>query len=231
MRVLSSALLAITLAMSAWAEKPDPTLEVARAARDRGNAAIIRQEIGHAKQDASFQGQIRTALLYSWLCEALYGVEDQKGVKQAAQAGVEAAERAARLQPNSSEAHRLIGDLLGQMIPFVFGGGMRYGARSTREVDKALELDPSNVDAHIARATSYLFTPAMFGGSKQKALEHLKKAIEIDPACDTAHLWLAQVYQEMKDNTKALAELEAARRINPNRGYLQHLLKQMGGKA
>jgi len=108
---------------------------------------------------------------------------------------------------------------------------MRYGARSTREVDKALELDPSNVDAHIARATSYLYTPAMFGGSKQKALEHLKKAIEIDPACDTAHLWLAQVYQEMNDKTKALAELEAARRINPNRGYTLYLLKQMGGKA
>src|SRR5260370_303302 len=121
MRALSSALLATVLSMSAWAEKPDAALEVARTARDRGNATVIRQEIDHARQDASFQGQIRTALLYSWLCEALYGVEDQKGVKQAAQAGVDAAERAAALQPDSSEAHRLIGDLLGQMIPFVFG--------------------------------------------------------------------------------------------------------------
>src|SRR5467141_343958 len=115
MKVLWPAYLATLLAMSAWAEKPDPVLEAARTARDRGNAAAIRQEIDHAKQDASFQGQIRTALLYSWLCEALYGVEDQKGVKQAAQAGVEAAERAAILQPNSSEAHRLIGGLLGQI--------------------------------------------------------------------------------------------------------------------
>jgi tetratricopeptide (TPR) repeat protein len=171
---------------------------------------------------------LQTALLNSWLCEAFYAGNDAQGVKRAAQAGIDAAERAVRLAPNSAEAHRLLGDLLGQLIPHVFAGGVRYGARSTRELERALELDPRNVDAHIARATSYFFTPGAFGGDKQKALEHLGKAVEIDPNSDTAHLWMAQVYADLKQRDRAVAELDAARRINPNRGYTRYLSTQIG---
>jgi Tfp pilus assembly protein PilF len=32
----------------------------------------------------------------------------------------------------------------------------------------------------------------------RKAIEMLKKAIRLDPASDTAHIWLAQVYLEKK---------------------------------
>jgi tetratricopeptide (TPR) repeat protein len=203
-------------------------LDSARAARDSGNAATLRARIAEARKGTSLDALLQTALLNSWLCEALYAVNDTQGVKRASQAGIDAAERAVRLAPNSSEAHRLLGDLLGQLIPHVFAGGVRYGARSTREVDRALELDPRNVEAHIARATSYFFTPSAFGGDKQKALEHLRKALEIDPDSDTAHLWLAQVYADLKQKDRAQAEIEAARRINPNRGYTRYLATQIG---
>ena len=217
------------LTASISAGHPDASLDRARAARDSGDVVTLRKEVAHLRQDASFEALRRTALLDSWLCEALYASNNEKGVKLAAQAGVEAAEKAVKLQPNSSEAHRLVGDLLGQEIPFVFAGGMRYGARSTQEIDKALELDPKNVDAHIARATSYFFTPSSFGGSKEKAIEHLNQALSLDPRSDTAHLWLAQVYNDMKQKDLAIAELAEARRINPNRGYTRYLMTQIGG--
>jgi len=211
------------------ADQPDTALEPARIARDSGDAASLRKEIAHWRQDANFDGRRRIALLNFWLCEALYAVNDTKGVKLAAQAGLDAAEKAVKLQPNSSEAHRLVGDLLGQLIPHVFAGGMRYGARSTQEIEKALELDPKNADAHIARATSYFFTPSAFGGSKEKAIEQLNLALALDPKSDTAHLWLAQVYDDMKQKDRAIAELAEARRINPNRGYTRYLMTQIGG--
>jgi tetratricopeptide (TPR) repeat protein len=216
------------LTTSISADQPDAALERARAARDSGDAATLRKEVAHWRQDTSFEGLRRTALLDSWLCEALYASNNEKGVKLAAQAGVDAAERAVKLQPNSSEAHRLVGDLLGLLIPHVFAGGMRFGARSTQEIDSALELDPKNVDAHIARATSYFFTPPIFGGSKEKALEHLNQALSLDPRSDTAHLWLAQVYDDLKQKERAIAELAEARRINPNRGYTRYLMAQIG---
>lgn len=208
----------------------DAPLDVARAARDSGDSAVLRKEIARVRQDGGFDGQLRTALLNFWLCETLYAMQDTKGVRLAAEAGVAAAEKAAKLRPDSSDAHRLLGDLLGQLIPHVFAGGMRYGPRSTREVEKALQLDPRNVEAHIARATSYFFTPSAFGGSKEKAVEHLRRAIELDPRSDTAHLWLAQVYAELKQKDRATTELEEARRLNPNRGYTRYLMTQIGAK-
>jgi tetratricopeptide (TPR) repeat protein len=123
-----------------------------------------------------------------WLCEAALEHNDGKLLKQAAEDGVAAAEKAAALNPNSSEAHRLKGNALGELIPHVFAGGMRYGRRSTAELDKAIELDPNNENAYVARATAYFFTPAAFGGSRDKAIGMLKKAIELDPSSDTAHL-------------------------------------------
>jgi len=217
------------MTMYVAADQPDAALVPARAARDSGDAVALRKELTRWRQDASFDGLRRTALLSFWLCEALYASNDEKSVKLAAKAGLHAAEKAVNLRPNSSEAHRLVGDLLGQMIPYVFAGGMRYGARSMQEIDRALELDQKNADAHIARATTYFFTPSAFGGSKEKAIEQLQQALSLDPKSDTAHLWLAQVYHETKQQERAIAELAEARRINPNRAYTRYLMSQIGG--
>jgi hypothetical protein len=102
-----------------------------------------------------------------------------------------------KLNPNSSDAHWLLSDLLGKLIPHVLGEGPRIGPESTREADQAIELDPRNAPRLIARAFGYFFTPSVFGGGKPKAMEMLKKAVDIDPAsdaADTAHILLAQVY-------------------------------------
>lgn len=103
--------------------------------------------------------------------------------------------QAVKLAPDSSDAHWLLGDLLGQLIPLVFAGGMRHGAESTGELDCAIELDPKNFDAYVSRAHAYYFAPGMFGGSKSKAKEFLDKAITIAPFSDvaaTAYISLAQ---------------------------------------
>jgi len=71
-------------------------------------------------------------------------------VKEAAQSGVAAAEIAVKVNPNSSQAHQLLADLLGQLAPNVTGGGMKYGQRSTDEADKAIELDQKNGDAYVS---------------------------------------------------------------------------------
>src|SRR5207249_3600991 len=131
----------------------------------------------------------KVAQLDYWLAEAAHAHNDDKLIKNAAQDGISAAEKAVALNPNSSEAHRLEGDLLGELIPHTFMGGMRLGKRAASELDKAIELDPRNANAHIGRAIGYYFTPATFGGSHSKAVDLLKKALEIDPENDTAHIW------------------------------------------
>lgn len=143
---------------------------------------------------------------------------------------MEAAKKATELDPKSSEAHRLEGDLLGQLIPHVFAGGMRYGRESTSEIEKAIELDPKNANAYIARAVSYFYTPSAFGGSHEKAVEMLKKAVSLDSTSDTAHIWLARVYLEDNKSSDALREINQARQSNPERGFAQSVYNQVTAK-
>jgi len=159
--------------------------------------------------------------------EAAQAHHDNKLLKESAQGGIAAAEKAVKLNANSSEAHRLLGHLLSELIPHVFAGGMRYGSRSTAEVEKAIQLDPRNAEAYVDRGTNYFFTPEMFGGSKEKAIEMLKKAIDLDPNSDTAHAWLASVYQATGRHNDARREIQEALRLNPDRGFAKYVSSQI----
>ncbi len=135
---------------SVTAETGGNQIEViaAREARDRASVeeleGMIEKEKGAAKGNESFQINLRLALLQSWLCEAAEAHQNEKLIKQAAKEGLSTAERAVALNQQSSEAHQLVGELLNQLIPHVFGGGMRYGKRAADEMDKAIQLNPKN---------------------------------------------------------------------------------------
>jgi tetratricopeptide (TPR) repeat protein len=215
-------------------ENNNSNLAVIRKARDSADVSTLRKAIDAARQQAqqtnTASAYLQLAVLNSWLCEAAHGQNDDKLIKRAAEGGVEAAKKAAELDPKSSEAHRLEGDLLGQLIPHVFAGGMRYGRESTSEIEKAIELDPRNVNAYIARAISYFYTPSAFGGSPENAVEMLKKAISLDSTSDTAHIWLARVYLQGDKKSEALQEINEALRLNPERSFAKSVYKQVTAK-
>jgi tetratricopeptide (TPR) repeat protein len=58
--------------------------------------------------------------------------------------------------------------------------------------DRALELDPLSVEAHLARALVLEDT-----GDKQPALEEIGKALTLDPTNPKALLWQAELYERM----------------------------------
>jgi tetratricopeptide (TPR) repeat protein len=212
----------------------DPEIAAAREARDRARVEELQKAVAKAKSEAaaknSFETYLRLALFQSYLCEAIEsGGRDEKLFKQAAEEGVAAAEKAVGLNPNSSAAYQLLGDLLNQLIPHVFGGGMRYGKRATDAMDRAIELDPKNVDAYVSRAIGYYYTPDSFGGSKAKAFEMLKKAAEIDPREDSPHIWLAMFHLDADRREEALAEIELARKANPDRVFTNYVYEQITG--
>ena len=104
---------------------------------------------------------------------------------------------------------------------------MKYGERAANEADQAIALDPKNADAYVTRAISYLYTPAAFGGNKQKAFEFFMKAKDLDPQSDFPHIWLALFYLEAGKSDDALREVNEARRLNPGRGFSQFVFEQV----
>jgi tetratricopeptide (TPR) repeat protein len=218
-RLLLSTLPILALVFSARAADPDPAIK----ARDTADVSALHQLIAQAQTDAKQKNTAdayeSVARLNLWLCEAGHVNNDNKTVKQGAQDGIAAAEKAVSLNPSSSEAHRLNGDLTGELIGVVFMGGMRHGKHAGEELDKAIQLDPNNAEAYIGRAIGYFFTPSTFGGSKDKAVEDLQKAISINPNLGRAHIWLAQVYQSQGKHDDARRELHEALRIDPDRRF------------
>lgn len=206
----------------------------AREARDRADISALETTIAAARSEANGRGSpeayIRLALFEDWLCEAARVRQDNKLLKTAAEAGAAAARHAVRLDPNSSQAHWLAGDMMGQLIPLVFAGGMRYGPESNRQLEIALHLDSKNANAYVTRAVSYYFAPAMFGGDKQKAEEYFHKAIALGSASDaaaSAHIWLAQASLAQGKRQEALREIQAALKIDPQRLLAQTLERRI----
>jgi tetratricopeptide (TPR) repeat protein len=220
---------AAALAAPSWDATPE--VAAARKARDQASTAELEKLVANARREAetahALDAYLRLALFEVWTCEAAEAHNDDALVKRAAQAGVAAAERAVALGPDSSDAHQLLGDLLGQLIPHVFGGGMRYGRRSTDELERAIELNPKNANAYVSRAIGYYYTPELFGGSKSKAFEALRKAVEIDPAQDAPHIWLAVFSLDAGRRDDALAEINLALRADPDRAFTKYVQSQI----
>ena len=224
-------LLIVSFQTVSSARDDSPEVVAARKARDRAAVDDLRAVIAKAQKEATekntFDAYLRLALFHEYLIEVLQAKQDEKLIKMTAQAGIAIAEKAVKLNPESSEAHQLLGSMLGELIPYVFGGGMRYGSRSEKEIETAIKLNPKNSDAYVSRAISYLFTPAAFGGSRDKAFEMLHKAVEANPSSETPHIWLAQSYLQTGKRDDAKREINEALRLNPERGFAMYVLDQI----
>ncbi|HWG38285.1 MAG TPA: hypothetical protein VN690_11265 [Terriglobales bacterium] len=223
-----AAVLGVALAVLA---AQSPNLSRARAARDHGDVAALQalaRDAGAAAAQAPAAGAyVSAAQINAWLCEAALDRDQRSVCAQAAAAGAEAARQAIALDGKSSEAYRLRGGLLGQLIST--GGmqaAMQYGAEATTDLDKAIALDPSNARAYVSRSISEFYTPEEFGGSKAKAVADLQKAVALDSKLDTPHLWLAQIDLASNQPAPALREAEAALKLDPNRVFAQYILAQ-----
>lgn len=231
----SLAIYSSALAQQGQQPAAHPDVAVAQKARDRASVKDLQSLVEKTRKEAArtkrFDAYARLALFNLWLCEAIESHDDKALFKQVAEDGVAAAEKAVALNPRSSEAHWLLGDLLSQLIPHVYGGGMRYGQRATKALDRAIELDPRNANAYVSRAISYYYTPESFAGSKTKAFDMLQKAVESDPAADTPHIWLALFHLDSGKTDEAVKEIELALKANSDRSFAKFVQTQINEKA
>ena len=71
-----------------------------------------------------------------------------------------------------------------------FPGGMRFGKRAERNVDRALRRDPSNARAHLLKGIALYYKPWFVGGSVTKALAEFERADRLSPNDPRTLSWI-----------------------------------------
>lgn len=130
---------------------------------------------------------------------------------------------------NFAEAYALKSSALGLMIDGMFEG-MRLGKTASNAMEKAYELAPDNPRVIMLDGIGKLYTPSMFGGGADNALEKFKKAEEkfheqsrdgpVNWGQAEIYGWLAEAYLEKGNKTAAAQAIEQGLTIAPSFKWL-----------
>jgi tetratricopeptide (TPR) repeat protein len=207
-------------------------LDKARDAQNRGALERLASQFSAAagKQPNDVQAQYRLALTESYLAEVAMETGDKNAARNAAEAGMKAAERAVALKPDVAEYHRVLGTLCGQVIPANVLVGMRYGNCARDEVNKAVQMDPKSALNYLSRGIGNYYLPAALGGGPDVAIKDLQKAVDLDPRSADAHLWLGLALRKANHNAEAHTELQRSVELDPNRVWAKQQLAKAAAK-
>lgn len=133
-----------------------------------------------------------------------------------AEAAVESAEKAVKFAPNNSQSHFWLGNAYGSRIGQVGMFSQMSMAPKIRDAfEKAVALDPNNLDARDGVLQFYLQAPSVVGGKdKDKVNAQANEIAKRDVA--RGHLARAQVFMSEKNTVAALKSYEAAYAAKPS---------------
>jgi tetratricopeptide (TPR) repeat protein len=205
-----------------------PALETARNAQDRPALQKIVDDYSAAaaKAPADSEALYRLALACSYQAEVAIEQRDRKGGQQAAQRGIQAAEKAVSMKPESAEYYRVLGTLYGQAIVDI-PSGLTYGPKAKEAINKAVQLAPKSSVVYVARGIGNYYLPAMLGGGAKSAMEDFRKAIQLDPRNGEAYLWLGLSLRKENRDAEARQAFNKSLELDPNRFWTRQQLAKM----
>ena len=198
-------------------------------ARDRQDGAALEKIAGELRAAAEKDlkdatAQYRLALAESYTAEVAIEMRDKVAAKNAAQAGIEAAERAVNLKPDSPEYQRILGTLCGQIISGNGLAALKYGKCALNAVNKAIELDPKSSMAYLSHGVGNYYLPPALGGGLDVAVQDFRKAVELNPKNADAWLWLGIALRRVNQAGEARQAIAKSVELNPNRVWAKQQL-------
>ena len=203
-------------------------------ARDSQDRSAIEKLVAESRSLADKQpndagAQYRLALAESYAAEVAIEVHDKAAAKNAAQAGMDAANKAVSMKSDSAEYQRILGTLCGQMISSSSLAGLKYGKCALDSVNKAIELDPKSSMAYLSHGVGNYYLPQAFGGGYDLALKDFRKAIELNAKNADAWLWLGVALRRSNQPAEAEKAFTQSLQINPNRVWARQQLEKTPG--
>jgi hypothetical protein len=125
--------------------------------------------------------------------------------------GVEAGRQASLMQPDRPEGYFWMAANMGAMAEsFGLRAGIRYRGSIKTALEKVLMIDRGFQQGSADRALGrwYLKVPRLFGGSKDKSVEHLQRSLTYDPTSTASRYFLAETYLEMGRQNEARQEAQ-----------------------
>ena len=189
-----------------------------------------------AHQDGHYE---ELALYYLALCEyylaTLFAATPDEQA-QSTNRTIEYLKEAIELEDNFSDAHALLAIAYGQKLGLKPHLGMVLGPETKRVLEKSKRLDGNNPRVVLIDGMNDYYTPALFGGDKQRAISKMEHALELfskeeirDPlqpswGYDEACAQLGVMRQGAGDIEGAREAFVKALEVNPNNGWVKSQL-------
>jgi tetratricopeptide (TPR) repeat protein len=187
-----------------------PSADALYAARDniasaRQAAAIWADRL--AKDPGDFEAAWKLARARYWL--GGHAAESER--KGLLEDGIRAGRAAVALSPNRPEGHFWIAANMGALAEsFGLRQGLKYRGDIRDELMIALKLDPAFQQGSADRALGrwYFKVPGLFGGSKKKSEEHLRRSLTHNPNNTASLFFLAETLIGLDREAEAKRELQ-----------------------
>jgi tetratricopeptide (TPR) repeat protein len=182
------------------------TASVADSAKDMLAAGRIDEAI--TELNGRLSSAPADAELSNLLCRAYFALEDWNRAESSCR-------KAASLDPDNSRFHLWLGRVYGEKADranFMAAAGLAGKVRG--EFERAVQLNPKDVDARLDLAEFYLAAPGIVGGGEQKARAQAQFIATVNPARE--HWVYARIAEQKKDT--ATAEREYHQYIDLSQG-------------
>lgn len=122
--------------------------------------------------------------------------EEEKNQRSALERGLNAGESAIHLASDRPEGHFWLAANMGRLAEsFGIVQALKFRGRIKDELERALMIDPAwqGGSADAALGQWYATVPRLFGGSRQKAEQHLRRALDYDAHNTSALSFLGEM--------------------------------------
>ncbi|MDN5205403.1 tetratricopeptide repeat protein [Fulvivirgaceae bacterium BMA10] len=192
------------------------------------------------KQEAYNKDETNTDLLLD-LALAQYGLlgstmanQDKETFKKYLDDTKENLEKVIKHDEKSAEPKAILSSVYGLEMAYSPWKGMYLGSRSGSLMEKAVKLNDRSALVLKLHAGSKLFTPKMFGGNINMAIESFKKAIDLFESEPEklknnwlyldALSFLGQAYEKAGKKEEAIATYKKALEFEPEFGWVKYSL-------
>jgi hypothetical protein len=181
----------------------------------RGRADVARAREAAAIWEARLSADARDFDSAWKIARAMYwiGGHDAPAARRTAlERGVAAGKHAAALQPSRPEGHFWMAANMGALAEsFGLRQGLKYRGAIKEALETVLRIDPAFQSGSADRALGrwHYKVPGLFGGSKKKSEEHLRRSLTYDAGSIASRFFLAETLFELGREREARDELNA----------------------